>query len=484
MVRLINVFKLLLVAASLLAGVAGLQRAQAQGEARTALIIGNSNYSYAPLQNPVNDARDMADALRGAGFEVILKTESDQAGMKDAIRSFGSALKTKGGVGLLFFSGHGVQAGGENYLLPLGERPGSEAALKRGAVTAAEAVDSMSAARNPLNIVILDACRDYPFAGGSARGLSRVDSSSNLFVSFATSPGEVALDGSGRNSPYTKHLKTAVGTSNLTLEDTFKRTLKGVYQETAGKQQPWISSSFFGDFVFRPGSGPRPSPPPAAAPPPSPGQEPQQQAAFLPVPRFAPGALAPGGSAALGGVYIVDGTNPNGSRYRGMVALTPAGNQYRFTWWIARQIFSGIGQFAGRMLVVNWGAKAPVIYMVAANNDLFGEWADGSATERLSLYARAAAPGVPSPEGTYNVAGRNPNGTRYAGVVSIARSGDRYHFNWRVGSSAYRGVGTIDGNVMVVDWGAATPVIYSVMADGSLRGLWDAGRAEEILRPQ
>ena len=82
--------------------------------------------------------------------------------MKDAIRSFGSSLKTKGGTGLLFFSGHGVQAQGENYLLPIGERPSSEAALKTGAVTAAEAVDAMSAARNGLNIVVLDACRDNP----------------------------------------------------------------------------------------------------------------------------------------------------------------------------------------------------------------------------------------------------------------------------------------------------------------------------------
>src|SRR4029078_5268245 len=163
----------------------------------------------------------MAEALRGAGFEVILKTDADQAGMKDAIRSFNGSLKTKGVVGLLFYAVHGVQLNGENYILPLGERPSSEAALKDGAVTAAEAVDSMSAARNALNIVILDACRDNPWLGNGAKGLSRVDSSSNLFVSFATSPGEVALDGSGRNSPYTKHLKGAIATANLTPEATF-----------------------------------------------------------------------------------------------------------------------------------------------------------------------------------------------------------------------------------------------------------------------
>ena len=245
---------------SLVAAIVSAPGAQCYGqsEPRTALVIGNAGYSYAKLENPANDARDMADALRGAGFQVILKTDADQGAMKDAIRSFGSDLKTRGGVGLLFFSGHGVQAGGENYLLPLGEKPSGESSLKSGAVTAAEAVDSMSAARNALNIVILDACRDNPWLANGAKGLSRVDSSSNLFVSFATSPGEVALDGSGRNSPYTKHLKGAIGTPNLTIEDTFKRTLKGVYQETGGKQQPWMSSSFFGEFVFKPGSGPAP----------------------------------------------------------------------------------------------------------------------------------------------------------------------------------------------------------------------------------
>jgi hypothetical protein len=478
-------FQLAFLAAALVAGgLAGsLTAGHAQSEARTALIIGNAGYSYAPLQNPVNDARDMADALRGAGFDVILKTDADQAGMKDAIRSFGSSVRTKGGVGLVFFSGHGVQAAGENYLLPLGEKPTSEAALKSGAVTAAEAVDAMSAAHNALNIVILDACRDNPWLANGAKGLSRVDSSSNLFVSFATSPGEVALDGSGRNSPYTKHLKGAITTPNLTIEDTFKRTLKGVYQETGGKQQPWISSSFFGDFIFRPGSGARPTtvaPPVANAP----TLQPSQQQATLQTPtRVTPSPLPASARLAIGGLYLVEGINPNGSRYRGMVALTPAGNQYRFTWWIVRQVYAGVGEFAGRMLVVNWGAKSPVVYTVDRNDDLSGEWADGSATERLSLYARAASGTVNAPEGSYSVAGRNTNGTRYRGVVNIARQGDRYQFNWQVGSTSYRGVGTLDGNVMIVNWGAQTPVIYALGTDGVLRGLWDAGKAEETLTP-
>jgi len=470
-----SLLKYALIATALLASIAvqsSSSRAQS-AEPRTALIIGNANYSFGKLENPVNDARDMAEALRGSGFEVILKTDADQAGMRDGIRSFDSAPTAKGGVGLLFFSGHGVQVRGENYILPLGERPNSEDALKAGAVTAADAVDAMSAARNALNIVILDACRDNPLSSvsGAARGLSRVDSSSNLFVSFATSPGEVALDGSGRNSPYTKHLKTAIATDSLTIEDTFKRTLKGVYRETGGKQQPWISSSFFGEFVFRPGSRTHQSLPS------------QQQPAAASMPQLAPGAVVPGALPALAGVYLAEGTNPKGSKYRGMVTLTPAGNQYRFNWWIGRQMFSGVGQFAGRMLVVNWGARKPVIYSFGQGDNLDGEWADGSATERLVLFSRAASGAVTPPEGSYAVAGQNPNGKRYSGAVDIVRQGNTYQFDWRVGRTTYRGSGTLDGNVLIVNWGGSTPVVYSVGSDGILRGLWDAGYGAEVLSP-
>lgn len=459
--------------AASLAAFASAPRAQAQ-EARTALVIGNSSYSYAKLENPKNDATDVADALRGAGFEVILRADANQSAMKDAIRSFGSALRTKGGVGLLFFAGHGIQVGGENYLMPIGERAGSEDALRSGGVMAAEAVEAMAAARNSLNIVILDACRDNPLTttAGATRGLSRMDSSASLFVSFSTSPGELAMDGTGRNSPYTKHLKGAIGAANLTLEDTFKRTLKGVYQETAGQQQPWMSSSFFGEFIFRPGGGP------AAA---APKVLPQRQASLPTLPRAAPGVRKPG--LALGGLYLVDGSNPDGSRYSGMAALTPADDQYRFTWWIGRQVFTGVGQFAGRMMVVNWGSKSPVIYSVAPNDDLIGEWADGSATDQLKLVARAPIDPLPSPRGAYNVIGQNPNGSRYTGRVAIVPVGNRYRFDWRVGSTAYQGVGMLEGNIMVVEWGGGTPVVYALAADGSLKGFWSAGKAQEVLTP-
>lgn len=437
--------------------------AQAVAESRTALVIGNAAYKQSPLANPVNDATDIAQALRGAGFQVILKTDADQRGMKDAVRTFGDALKRSGGVGLFFYAGHGAQLSGENYILPVNEPIGSEADLRNRGVTAAEVVDAMAAARNGLNIVVLDACRDNPVVSGpnATRGLSRVDSNASLFVSFSTSPGAVALDGVGRNSPYTKHLTQAIGAPNLSIEETFKRTLKGVYQETKGQQTPWISSSFFGDFVFRP---------PASA----------VAANLQTAPRPLAGAIA---TPALGGIYRVQGKNPNGTTYRGMVALIRTGEQFRFNWWIGSQVFTGAGEFAGRMLVVQWGAQHPVIYTFAGGSTLNGEWADGSATERLELYARAADGPVPIREGRYRVIGRNQAGQQYTGTLVMSRQADKYQLDWRVGSSSFRGTGTPQGNILSVDWGQSTPVVYALSADGTLKGLWSAGQGEETLIP-
>jgi uncharacterized caspase-like protein len=437
--------------------------AQPGPEQRTALVIGNAAYTQSPLANPVNDATDMAQALRGAGFNVILKTNADQRGMKDAVRTFGETLQRSGGVGLFFYAGHGAQLGGENYILPVNEPMRSEADLRSRGVTAAEVVDAMASARNGLNIVVLDACRDNPVVSGpnATRGLSRVDSNASLFVSFSTSPGAVALDGVGRNSPYTKHLAQAIGAPNLSIEDTFKRTLKGVYQETKGQQTPWISSSFFGDFVFRP---------PAAG----------AAANLQTAPRPLQGAIA---APALGGIYRVQGKNPNGTTYRGMVALTRSAEQFRFNWWIGSQMFAGTGEFAGRMLVVQWGAQHPVIYSFAGGSVLNGEWADGSATERLELYARAGEGPVSIREGRYRVVGRNQAGQQYTGSLVMSRQGDTYQLDWRVGSSSFRGAGTPQGNILTVDWGQSTPVVYALGADGVLKGLWSAGQGEETLTP-
>ena len=180
-------------------------------------------------------------------------------------------------------------------------------------------------AHSDLNIIILDACRNNPIDPNGAKGLSRIDSNARLFISYATSPGLTALDGAGNNSPYAKYLYQSIDAPNLDIEDTFKRTLKGVYVETHGEQTPWISSTFFGDFVFRP-SGEKPS------------AEEERRAEETAEPRKRPSPK----SIDLAGVYRVEGTNPNGSKYRGMVALAQNEDQFNFTWWIGKDVFRGV----------------------------------------------------------------------------------------------------------------------------------------------
>ncbi|MFZ1070641.1 MAG: caspase family protein [Methyloceanibacter sp.] len=450
-----------------LLGVAFLARAEGPPpEPRTALIIGNSAYSFAPLKNPINDAEAMASALEGAGFRVIKETDADQAKMVEAVRTFGAELKRRGGVGLFYFSGHGTQIDGENYLLPVGEQFASLEDVKRRSVTALAVVEAMASAHSDLNIFILDACRNNPIDPNGAKGLSRIDSNARLFISYATSPGLTALDGEGNNSPYAKYLYQSIDAPNLDIEDTFKRTLKGVYVETHGEQTPWIASTFFGDFVFRPSGEP-----PAA------GEE------KAPAETAEPEEAAPK-TIDLAGVYRVEGTNPNGSKYQGMVALAQNNDQFNFTWWIGKDVFRGTGHFAGKMLVVNWGDKTPVIYTFGDEGALDGEWADGSATETLDLVANAAPGDIGLSEGSYRVDGKNADGSGYQGNVEITGQGKAYHLTWQVGSSSYEGDGKLAGNLLTVDWGSSTPVVYALKPDGSLAGLWDAGKGEETLTPE
>jgi caspase domain-containing protein len=460
--------------------VLGLAQAQAPGEGpRSALVIGNGDYSYAPLDNPVNDAEAVANALKDAGFDVMLETDGDRAKMQEAVTAFGDKLKERGGVGLFYFAGHGVQLTGENYLLPVGGHIGSEADIKTGAVAASEVVDRMAAANDKLNIFVLDACRNNPIDPEGTRGLSRVDSNQRLFVSYSTSPGMVALDGSGKNSPYTKHLAQSISAAGLSLEETFKRTLKGVYQETKGEQTPWIASTFFGDFIFRPGAAASSASPEAQSPQ-SAGSE--ERALLRPAP--APSQPEIAARLELGGIYRVSGINPNGSKYHGMLTLTQRGDEFRLVWWIGDQIFHGTGHFAGKMLMVNWGDKHPVIYSFGQAGALDGEWADGSATETLDPVAMAAPGDIAPAEGTYRVAGTNPDGSSYTGTLTLSKAGEKYRLGWRVGTSSYEGSGLLEGNVLTVDWGSATPVVYALGADGSLSGLWDAGKGVEKLTPE
>ena len=224
--------------------------------ARTALVIGNSQYLAAPLSNPVNDAQDVASTLRELGFTVILQTNANQRQIDDAIDQFGRTLDAKKGVGLFFYAGHGVQSQGRNYIIPVNANLEREKDLKYNAIDVGKVLDEMGAADNGLNIVVLDACRDNPLAKNyrsSHRGLVRMSHSpKGTLIAYSTSPGDVAEDGAGRNSPYTKHFIKALKAEGLPFEVVFKNVAKGVEAETRHKQTPWTASSVTGDFYFNP----------------------------------------------------------------------------------------------------------------------------------------------------------------------------------------------------------------------------------------
>jgi len=221
-------------------------------ERRTALVIGNGSYKSAPLRNPVNDAKDIASILRKLGFTVIHKQNATQREMETAIHKFGERLR-KGGVGLFYYAGHGLQVNGINYIIPLDAEIREETDVKYEAVDARRVLDAMYNAGNDFNIVILDACRDNPLARGfrsGSSGLARMDAPKGTIVAYSTSPGKLAFDGKRRNSPYTAALVDYMDDPGLTIEQVFKKCRRRIDRATNGKQIPWESTSLTGDFYF------------------------------------------------------------------------------------------------------------------------------------------------------------------------------------------------------------------------------------------
>lgn len=234
--------------------------AQVKAPRRTALVIGNADYSTSPLSNPVNDARAMAAMLRKLGFDVIERINADQAGMKRAIWDYGKKLR-QGGVGLFYFAGHGVQVGGENYLIPLKARIEGQPDLELEGIRVTRVLAEMEKANNGMNIVILDACRNNPFARSFrsvSRGLAHMSAPYGTLLAYATAPGSVAADGDGDNGLYTSEILGAINTPGLRVEDVFKRVRRKVRKKSRGKQVPWESTSIEGDFYFVPA---KPKPP-------------------------------------------------------------------------------------------------------------------------------------------------------------------------------------------------------------------------------
>ena len=245
-----TLLRLILLIVSILASTA----LQAE-EARIALVIGNSDYSSGPLPNPANDAKLVGDALTALGFDVIARRNADQVTMKRAIQEFGSRLEKAGpgAVGLFYYAGHGMQLSGRNFLIPTTARIEREGDVEIEAVSADWVIEQMRYARNRLNIVILDACRNNPFTRSMRsvdHGLATMDAPAGILIAYSTAPGAVAADGAGRNSPYTEALTQAMRRMHEPVEQVFKHVRVGVMSATAGKQVPWESSSLTGDFYF------------------------------------------------------------------------------------------------------------------------------------------------------------------------------------------------------------------------------------------
>ncbi len=250
----------------------------ARAEKRIALVIGNAAYTgVAPLRNPVNDATDLTASLKQLGFEVLGGTDLDQAAMRAEIRKFSAALRGAD-VGLFFFAGHGLEVSNQNFLIPTDAAIEAEGDLDFQAVPL-DLVFRQMTREARTTLIFLDACRDNPMAEKLARsmgarsvavgrGLARVESGLGSYIAFATEPGKIALDGDGRNSPFTAALLKHIAAEGRDVSSMMIAVRNDVLKETGGKQLPWDHSALTGQFFFKAAA-----PVPPAAPVPQPEQD-------------------------------------------------------------------------------------------------------------------------------------------------------------------------------------------------------------------
>lgn len=234
----------------------------AMADKRVALVIGNADYRHAAaLANPKNDAVDMADKLAGLGFDVVRGIDLDFEGMRRTIRDFVNRLDGAD-MALFYYAGHGLQVNGSNYLAPVDARLSSQIDLDFEAIPINLILSAMERGTD-VNLVFLDACRDNPLAANLARsmgtrsgaigkGLAKIGSGVGSLISFATQPGNVALDGKGRNSPFTAALLDHLGTPGQDVTRDLIQVRRAVLEATGGKQVPWENSSLTGDVVLLP----------------------------------------------------------------------------------------------------------------------------------------------------------------------------------------------------------------------------------------
>lgn len=225
---------------------------------RVALVIGNGNYQHlAKLPNPANDAKDMCNALSALNFEVFCQTDvANRNQLRSLVRNFSSQL-TPNSLALFYYAGHGIQISGENYLLPLTIDAKSTADIEDEGLNLSFVLRTLEDARSIPNIVVLDACRNNPFAqriAGTAKGLARIEPPPGTVLVYATSPNGVAIDGSGRNGLFTKHLLNNLQHPGRKLDELFQLVAHDVEMEARNlyrfEQTPFRSSSFSGGYCL------------------------------------------------------------------------------------------------------------------------------------------------------------------------------------------------------------------------------------------
>ena len=230
-----------------------------KSEKRSALVIGNNSYiTLRPLKNAKNDSSDMANVLRKLGFSVTELHDTNRDEMLKAIEKFGNQLKTNGGVGLLFYAGHGLEMGGTNYLIPTNADIDDKLDIKNDGISLNDLLYRMENAGNRLNIIVLDACRNDPFVDrtlasrviGSTTGLSIPPVARGTYIAYSADIGQEASDGTDRNGLFTKHLLSAIQKENVPLNDVFKLVRDEVEKESDRKQSPASYDKTVGEFFF------------------------------------------------------------------------------------------------------------------------------------------------------------------------------------------------------------------------------------------
>jgi len=238
---------------------------------RFALVIGNGNYQFSALKNPVNDAKDIASTLRTLRYDVTVAVNQTPSQMRKVVTDFYSKIKQSNAVSLFYYAGHAIQSNNINYLIPINAQIDSYDRMKSQAFSINELLKALKQASSNQNIIILEACRKNPIEINTKNenkrglvvtdeaflnlpgGLAPVEAPTGTLIAYATEPGRTASDGKGRNGTYTSALLRHIGKSE-TAEALFKKVRKDVLNATRNQQTPWEHSSLIETFYFMPPS--------------------------------------------------------------------------------------------------------------------------------------------------------------------------------------------------------------------------------------